>query len=505
MSTDYSTLIESTGQPVAGAPLGALISAQAALTPDAPAVTVGLVTWCFAELDRAANRRARWLAALGVGQDDVVFLALPNGLMYYECVFAVWKLGATPGHVSCRLTAPEFSAILDLAKPKLVIAEAGLPGTVLPASPGDAVSDAPLPLASAACWKVSTSGGSTGRPKLVVDPNPAIWGPDKEGRRRLPRSTIVNPAPLYHSGPFGTMLPAIAQGGHVIEAGPFDPESFIALVAAHKANWAYMVPTMMARIAHLPPETIARYDLSPLKSMVHMAAPCPAWVKRFWIDWLGPDVIWEVYGGTERIGATFIGGAEWLEHPGSVGRTAPGTQMAIFGETGEILPAGSVGEIYFRMPGKPATFAYIGAAPRRHGDWTSFGDYGWINEDGYLFIADRRTDMIVSGGVNFYPAEIEAAIDAFPGVISNAVVGSPDADLGQALHGFVQVAPPGPPPGFEAALREFVSSRLAKPKHPRSYDLVTEPVRDEAGKVRRSAWRDRRVAMLRHMLENQPE
>ncbi|MDE8345031.1 MAG: AMP-binding protein [Acidocella sp.] len=502
MSTDFSTLVDPTGQPVTGAPLGALITAQAALAPNAPAVTAGGITWRFSDLDRASNRRARWLAALGVRQNDVVFLALPNGLAYYECVFAVWKLGATPGHVSYRLTEPEFAAILALGKPKLVIGESGHQGVTQPALLDNAFSDAPLPPAFAASWKVSTSGGSTGRPKLVVDPNPAIWGPDKEGRRRLPRSIIVNPAPLYHSGPFGTMLPAIAQGGHIIEAGSFDPEQFIKLLAMHKANWAYMVPTMMARIAHLPPEIIANYDISELKSVVHMAAPCPAWVKRFWIDWLGPDVIWEVYGGTERIGATFIGGAEWMAHPGSVGRTAPGTQMAIFNEAGEILPAFSIGEIYFRIPGKPATFAYIGAEPRRHGDWTSFGDYGWLDDEGYLFIADRRTDMIISGGVNFYPAEIEAVIDAFPGVISSAVVGSPDADLGQALHAFVQVALPGPEPGFEASLREFVSTRLARPKHPRSYDMVTEPVRDEAGKVRRSAWRERRVAALGVTPEN---
>jgi len=494
MTTDFSSLIDAAGQPQAGAPLGALISAQAALTPDAPAVTANGVTWSFTDLDHASNRRARWLAAQGVGQDDLVFIALPNGLAFYECVFAVWKLGATPGHVSYRLAAPEFEAILQLGRPKLVIGEGDFPGIVR-SKPVDAdISAAALPPAAAGSWKVSTSGGSTGRPKLVVDPKPAIWGPDKEGRRRNPRSIIVNPAPLYHSGPFGLMLPAIAQGGHVIEAGPFDPEGFIALMAAHKANWAYMVPTMMARIAHLPKKVIERYDLSALVSVVHMAAPCPAWVKRFWIDWLGPEVIWEVYGGTERIGATFIGGSEWLEHPGSVGRTAPGTEMAIFSETGERLPAGGVGEIYFRMPGAAASFTYIGADARRHGDWTSFGDYGWVDECGYLFIADRRTDMIISAGVNFYPAEIEAAIDAFPGVISSVVVGCPDADLGQSLHAFVQVAPGAGRPAFEAELRGFLNDRLARPKHPRGYDLVTEAIRDEAGKVRRSAWRERLIA-----------
>ncbi len=400
--------------------MGALLTAQAIAAGESPAVTVGGQSWRFAQLEHAANRRARWLEALGVKPEDLVLLALPNSLTYYECAFAIWKLGATPGHVSHALVPVEMAAIIELAQPALVLGEHETAGMTFPAPVGDAVSDAPLPPRAARTGKVSTSGGSTGRPKLIVDPYPAVWGPDKEGRHRRARSTIVNPAPLYHSAPFGLMLPAIAQACHIIEAGRFDPEHYLALVSQYRANWAYLVPTMMARIAHLAPETLAKYDVSCIQNLVHMAAPCPAWVKRFWFDFLGPEKVWEVYGGTERFGATMIGGVEWLAHPGSVGKAPAGMQITIFDEAGAQLGPGTVGEIFFRDEMRRPGMTYIGAVATRRGAWRSFGDLGWLNEDGYLFIADRRTDMIVSGGVNYYPAEIEAAIDAYPGVISRA-------------------------------------------------------------------------------------
>jgi bile acid-coenzyme A ligase len=495
MGGRFDALIDANGQPIDGAPMGALLTAQAQVRPDAPAVTVAGETWSFSMLERAANRRARWLAGHGVQPQDLVLLALPNGFSYYECAFAIWKLGATPGHVSYRLALPEIEAIISLGQPALVLGERAEAGMLAPEPLSDSLSDRPHAPLSARHGKISTSGGSTGRPKLIVDPHPSNWGPDKEGRHRKPRSVIVNPAPLYHSGPFGLMLPALAQGSHIVEAGRFDPENYLALVEKYHANWAYLVPTMMARIAHLPREALDRYDVSCLETVVHMAAPCPPWVKRFWIGFLGPDKIWEVYGGTERFGATMIGGKEWLAHPGSVGCAPPGVDLAIFDDAGNPVPAGTVGEIFFRYAQKRPEFSYIGAIPHKRGDWTSFGDLGWLDAAGYLFIADRRTDMVVSGGVNFYPAEIEAAIDAYPGVYSSVVFGLPDRDLGQRLHAVVQVGESSTAV-TERGLLEFLSSCLAKPKHPRGFDMVTEPVRDEAGKVRRSAWRERWLAKL---------
>ena len=502
--TDLSHLLDTCGEPRAGAPLGALITAYAVVDPDRPALTVHGTTLTRAELEAAANRRARQLAGLGVRQDDLVAVAVRNGREFYETVLAAWKLGATPAHVSWRLSEGEFAEIMSLARPRLAVAPAALEAAVrrsgaivLPegAAPDPSLSAAPLPAKAANSWKVSTSGGSTGRPKLVVDPNPAVWGDEKAALRRAAGATVVNPGPLYHSAPFGQMIPNLCQGGHVVEMGRFDAQRWLELVDRHRADWAYLVPTMMARIARLPPEVRDRYDVSSIRTLVHMAAPCPPWVKAFWIDYIGPDAVWEVYGGTERFGSTVIGGAEWLARPGSVGRPRAGLEAAIVDADGRPMPAGEVGEIFFRRAGGPdSTYRYVGAEARRRGDWASFGDLGWLDGDGYLYIADRRTDLIICGGANLYPAEIEAAIDACPGVLASVVVGLPDDDLGQRAHAVVQVEPSRLGEIREADILEFLADRLAITKRPRSIEFTTRPIRDDAGKIRRSAWREDCVA-----------
>ena len=182
------------------------------------------------------------------------------------------------------------------------------------------------------------------------------------------------------------------------------------------------------------------YDVSSLELVCHIAAACPPWLKEKWIEWLGPDRLWEVYSGTEAIGATVIGGREWLEHRGSVGRLAPGASVRILDEAGNDVTPGEVGEIYFRPPGGlGSTYHYLGAQPRASGEWETFGDLGRLDAEGYLYLADRRTDLIISGGANIYPAEIEAAIDAFPGVLASVAIGLPDEDLGQRVHAIVEV------------------------------------------------------------------
>lgn len=487
MSADGLLDAEGTAKP--GAPLALLLSAQAERSPERIALTLTDSALTRLELDRRSNQRARQLLSAGVGQDDVVVFALPNGAAYYEFVYAVWKLGATPIHVSHKLTPREFAEIVALAAPRLVLdptsAELSAP------LPEDY---SPLPLRIANSWKISTSGGSTGRPKLIVDPNPALWGIEKQGHRRAPDSTIVNPGPLYHSGPFGMMIPALAEGCHIVEMGKFDAESYLAHVERHRATWAYLVPTMMARIASLPREVRNRYDISSITTLLHMAAICPPPVKHAWIDMLGPEAVWEIYGGTERIGSTIIGGAEWLQHPGSVGRPRQGIEVRILDQAGDALPAGDVGEIFFRRDGGPdSTFRYIGADSRRRGDWASFGDMGWLDADGYLFIADRRTDMIVSGGVNIFPAEIEAQLDTLEGVNDSIVAAAPHPDLGAVPHAIVHLGPNAPnwtEQSLIAALRE----RLAPHKLPRAVTFVDTALRDDSGKIRRSVWRDRLYA-----------
>jgi bile acid-coenzyme A ligase len=252
----------------------------------------------------------------------------------------------------------------------------------------------------------------------------------------------------------------------------------------------YLVPTMMSRIWRLAPEVRAQYDVTSLTTVWHLAAPCPPWLKEAWIEWLGPEVIMELYGGTEGQAVTFITGAEWLAHRGSVGKVGVGEMRAVDAE-GRTLPPGEVGEIYMRRPADaPPTYRYLGATARALEDgWESLGDIGWFDEEGYLYLADRRTDMILVGGSNVYPAEIEAALDEHPLVQSSAVIGLPDEDLGSRVHAIVQ-----PRDGLtEEALREHVRTRLVTYKQPRSYEFVDENIRDDAGKVRRTQMRDERA------------
>lgn len=274
----------------------------------------------------------------------------------------------------------------------------------------------------------------------------------------------------------------------------FDAEGTLAAIDQHRGSWIYLVPTMMSRIWKLPDEVKAGYDISSLRVLWHLAAPCPPALKEAWIDWVGPETVLELYAGTEAQAITTITGTEWLSHRGSVGQVKAG-EMTAMSEAGEPLPPGQVGEIYMRRPeGAPATYQYRGATARTlPGGWESLGDIGWFDEDGYLYLADRRTDMILVGGSNVYPAEIEAALDEHPLVASSAVIGLPHEDLGSTVHAIVQ-----PREGLdEAQLRAHLAERLVTYKQPRSYEFVEENIRDDAGKVRRTALRDERVARMK--------
>lgn len=486
------------GQPLAGTPLGIALSAQAAAIPDRAAMTIGGKTWTFAAFEAQANKRARALLNSGVVAGDRVILSMSNRVDYLTCAFALWKIGGTPCPVSERLTREEFLTIVDLSGAAHVIGAAGLPTGIAQFHDVDApldpdLSGAPLPPAVAQPGKIANSGGSTGRPKLIIDPMPSTWGPDKEGCRRGPRLTLLNPGPLYHSAPFNTTTMALAQGTHVVCMERFTSEAWLALVERHRVDYAYVVPTMMTRIVKLPSAVTAAADLSSIQTLLHMAAPCPPDIKRWWIERIGADHVWEVYGGTERIGVTTIGGMEWLAHPGSVGRAAHGQEILITDQQGAPLPRGEIGEIRFRKAGAArAGYAYIGADSRVIGDSDSFGDMGWLDRDGYLHIADRRTDMILVGGVNIYPAEIEAVVETLPGVLCCAIVGLPDADLGNRIHAIVALAPSATWPDPAAFLAQL-SEKANGLKRPRTVEFTTDPIRDQAGKVRRSALRDARL------------
>lgn len=483
-----------TGHPLPDAPIGMLLSAQAAATPNAAAFTIGTTSLTFAQLDRRANQRARQLAEAGVMAGDRVVIALGNRAEYFDCAFALWKLGATPCPVSHRLKPQEFDAIVDLAQPRLILIEQDIgshAAVLIDGPPPMHLLNKPLPPAIARPGKIVSSGGSTGRPKLIVDPIPSTWGPDKEVVGREPRSVMLNASPLYHSGPFAICAMALAQGNHVVCMERFEGEQWLRLVEKHRVAFAYVVPTIMTRIAKVDPGLTDRANLSSLKALVHTAAPCPPAIKRWWISRIGGRCILEIYGGSERIGATVIDGEEWLRRPGSVGRPLHG-ELVIIGENGDPLPSGEIGEIFFRRPADlPDGYSYVGDKGRDRDTLDGFGDMGWVDEEGYLFIADRRTDMVVVGGANIYPAEIEAAIDSLPGMLGSAVIGLPDPDLGNRIHAIVEIAE-GENPDPEALISQL-RQQLTGFKVPKTIEFTHERIRDDAGKVRRSALRQERL------------
>ncbi len=449
------------------------------------------------ELDRRANRLARAYAALGVREGDLVTIALPNGCEFFEACLAVWRLGATPNPVSARLPELERRAIVETAAPALVVgAPAGerydRPCVQAGFEPGAEHGDAPLADRTPRNVRAMTSGGSTGRPKVIVDTVAAECDPAKPENGMTPNGVTLVPGPLYHAGPFMTSWSSLLVGGTAVVMERFDPERALALIQERRADWVLFVPTMMQRIWRLPEAVRSRYDLSSLNRVMCTGAPSPPWLKRAWIGWLGPERIYEAYGGTERIAGTMISGAEWLAHPGSVGKPTLGRKIRILDEQGSDCPPRMIGEVFMMPAGaRGSTYRYVGATPTATRDgWESLGDMGYVDEDGYLYLVERKTDMIVTGGANVYPAEVEGAIDSHPRVRSSAVVGLPDEDLGLRVHAIVD-APEGV---TEGELRAHLAERLVRYKIPRTFEFVSEPLRDDAGKVRRSALRDARIS-----------
>lgn len=454
------------------------------------------VSW--SEFEARTNRLARAYQKLGVKQDDFVTISLPNGIEFFEACFATWKAGATPQPISARLPKLERDQIVEIGAPSLVV---GVPDGEYPQAacapqgyqPDADLSDAPLPEVTAASFKAMTSGGSTGRPKLIVSKQPAASDPDVPLLEIPQQGSMLIPGPLYHNGPFLWAMTALFKGCTIVVTTRFDAEETLRLIEKHKIDVVYTVPTMMRRIWALPEDVRSAYDLSSLKALWHLAAPCPAWLKECFIEWLGAEVIWELYGGTEGQGSTTIQGTEWLKHKGSVGKPVETCEMKIVGEDGQTLPPREVGEVFIRpLAGAGTTYRYIGAdAKAIDGGWESLGDLGWMDEDGYLYLSDRLSDMVIVGGANIYPAEVEAAIEAYPGVRSSAVIGLPDEDMGALLHAVID-RPDGPVD--DAAMLAHLAERLVRYKIPKSFEYTAEAVRDDAGKVRRKALREARLA-----------
>ncbi len=473
--------------------IGTQISQLAALAPDEPAVSCDGQTITRAELDRSTNRLARAYAERGVGPGDYVTIVLPNSVEWIQAAVACWKLGAVPQPLSPRLPEAEFEGLLGLRRSALLVGR-DHPGTPsVPAGFVPEASDAALPEAVSPCWKSMASGGSTGRPKLIEAGGdsrvpPAIGYPlgMQEG------DTTLVPVPLTHNTGFTTALIALIMRQHLVLMSRFDPHEFLATIERHRVSFLVTVPTIMQRL--LPVYRAGSYDLSSLRRLWHLAAPCPPAVKQAWIDLLGPEKVWELYGGTELQALTFISGDQWLTHPGSVGQVVSG-EMKVLDDDGNECPPGVVGEIYMRPnPGSAPTYRYIGSTAKSRDGWDSLGDLGHFDADGFLYLSDRRVDMFTVGGRNVYPAEIENALSAHPEVLSCLVVGVPDADLGQVPYALVHTA--GGSALDAAAVHRFVADRLAAYKVPRIVEFVDAPLRDDAGKARRTAVRDTVIARL---------
>jgi bile acid-coenzyme A ligase len=476
-------------------PIGTQFSRLAEVAPDEPAVTCDGRTLTRGELDRSTNRLARAYAELGVRQGDYVTIVLPNSIEWIQAALAAWKLGAVPQPLSARLPDAELEGLLEL-KPRALLVGRDDPRGVIPSVPGDfsptpGVSDAPLPEAVSPTWKALGSGGSTGRPKLI----------EAGGDSRFPGALVglgmggqdgdiqLIAVPLSHNTGMTTATIGLLMRNHLVLMPRFDAAEFLRLVAEYRVDFIVAVPTIMQRLLPVYRANPDAYDLSSVRRLWHVGAACPPAVKQAWIELLGSEVVWELYGGTELQAITVLSGTQWLEHPGSVGVVVAG-EMKVLDDDGNECPPGVVGEIYMRpSPGEAPTYRYVGATAKTRNGWDSLGDLGYFDEDGFLYLNDRRVDMFTVGGRNVYPAEIESALSAHPNVLSCLVVGVPDDDLGQVPYAIVQAD------GLdEAAVIAFLADRIAGYKVPRTVEFSDTPLRDDAGKARRSAVRDEVIA-----------
>jgi bile acid-coenzyme A ligase len=480
-----------------GTPLGTELDRLATEAPDRPAIIFRDESISRMELSRRSNRLARYFGRLGVGAGDVVSVGLPNVPRFIESVAALWKLGAVPHPISHRLPAGELAGLVQLADPVLVVGlEDGSGRPWLPPNfeLPDGMSDEPLPPQSPPVWKITSSSGSTGKPKLIISTSPSgsVEGITRSASQwfRIEREeTFLCTAPLFHGASFTFSFMALLLGATIVQMEKFDALESLRLIERYRATWVYLVPTMMHRILRLPEEDRLGVDMSSVRVAYHGGAPCPPAVKRAWIDWLGADVVFEVYGAVEGQATTTVSGQEWMEHPGSVGRLVTG-EIRVQDESGNVLPPGEIGELWVRPEGGRRPYRYVGAEVRERNGWETIGDMGWVDQDDYVYLADRRTDMVLVGGANVYPAEVEGVLLEHPDVISACVIGLPDEDLGNRIHAIIET---GRKDRFDGELRALAGSRLSRHKTPRCFEYTDAPLRDDTGKIRRSALREARL------------
>jgi acyl-CoA synthetase (AMP-forming)/AMP-acid ligase II len=500
------------------------LSEIAGRTPDKPAVVMsdGSRSMTYTELDERSRRVAGLLRGHGVRATDHVALVMDNVPEFLEVAWGAQRAGALWTPVNWHLTEEEAAYVVgdcgarilfasdatgDLAA-RIAARTPALEATYVaggepPGTQDYAVARDAAPAGTGEDEVEGSyffySSGTTGTPK-GIKPKHAFppfgtgltidhvmgsafgFGPD---------SVYLCPAPLYHAAPIGWSLGTQRHGGTVVLMEKFDPLECLRAIEEHRVTHVQFVPTHFVRMLKLPEEQRRAFDLSSLQVVVHAAAPCPVEVKRQMIDWLGPKVL-EFYAGSEGAGMTVITAAEWLAHPGSVGKAVQGT-LHILGEGGAELPPGEVGQIFFEGGG---SFEYYNDPEKTAGaindrGWVTLGDLGQVDDEGYLYLADRRTDLIISGGVNLYPAEVEDALVLHPAVADVAVIGVPDPEMGQSVKAVVQPAPDRQAgPELAEELLAHCRTVLAGFKCPRSIDFVQELPRLPTGKLLRRRVRD---------------
>jgi bile acid-coenzyme A ligase len=458
------------------------------------------LTW--AELERRARQVAVLLAARGVGQGSLLAVGLRNSPEHVIATLAAWKLGACVLPLRWDLPDWERGRLLELAKPALVVSAEpiafGVPAVSLAELAASESGPAPeLPDRVADPARALASSGSTGRPKLILKPGRGETLPGQPQGRVVDTppggATELIPAPLYHTNGFMLVHSTLQNGDRAVLMERFEAVRALELIERQRVQFVTMVPTMLLRIARL--RDFAQRDFSSLLAVLTGGAPCPAWLVHAWLERVGPERFHMTYGSTEASGMSRIRGDDWLAHPGSVGR-AFNSEFRILDDAGRELPPGEVGEIFGRSTTSTGpTFAYVGAPPARStpDGFASVGDLGWLDADGYLYIADRRADLVITGGANVFPAEVEAALLEHPGVADAAVIGLPDPEWGQRLHALWQARDPAAPPEVEV-LREHCRARLVAYKVPKSFERVANLPRSEAGKLSRAALVEERRA-----------
>jgi bile acid-coenzyme A ligase len=492
MTTD-----ETSGPPVS---YGRRLAELAEMQPDATAfifVTTDGTEWpvTWRQLEHRSNRMARGMAQRGVGQGDMVVIELPNSVEHVVAAFAAWKVGGCVLPLRWDLPAWERERVLAVAEPAIVVSRRTEEGPWQLAQP-DHLDDPessidPLPDRVPDPARAIASSGSTGVPKVICGSGSGIYMPTAIENsaamalgQRAGQVQLV-PAPFYHTNGSLIAFTALLQGQSLIVMERFVADLALELIERHRVNTLTATTIMLQRMARSP--DIETRDLSSVESLLHGAAPLPQWLARFWIDRIGPTGFFIAYGSTENAGTCFVRGDEWLARPGTVGRPV-NTELCIRDDAGRDLPPGEVGMIHMRRPGNTApVFRYLGDVPSSTGadGFTVLGDVGWLDDDGYLYLADRRVDMIISGGANVYPAEVEAALTEHAGVADAVVIGLPDDEWGERVHAVVQPADFGAPPPADE-LRAHCRERLAAYKVPKTVELVDRLPRNDAGKIRRS-------------------